>query len=129
MGEQCTYLRMDSSLIVSLIAAFGLGSLLTAFVQFWLTHRAQLDARNFEERKLAYIGLLEAYHRAAVEGTDATAKAFAYWQMRCELVAPLEVRTAIEQIVSTNDDMDARYIAHERLKDALRSDLGVDSKR
>ncbi|WP_007197323.1 hypothetical protein [Hoeflea phototrophica] len=69
---------MDVSLVVSFIAAFGLGSLLTAVIQFWLARRARIDERNFEERKLAYIGLLEAYHQAAVEGTDTAAKNFAY---------------------------------------------------
>lgn len=120
---------MNSSLVVSLIAAFGLGSLLTAVLQFWLARRARLDERNFEERKVAYIGLLEAYHKAAVEGTDAAAKNFGYWQMRCELVASEKVRNAIEQIVTTNDDKNARHIAHERLKETLRSDLGVENKR
>lgn len=119
---------MDSSFVVSLIASFGLGSLLTAILQSWLTRRAQLDERIFEERKKAYIGLLEAYHRAAVEGTDAAAKEFAYWQMRCELVAPKNVREAIERIISTNDNKDARHIAHEQLKESLRSDLGVEQK-
>lgn len=119
---------MDSSFVVSVIAAFGLGSLLTAFLQSWLTRRSQIDERNFEERKQAYIGLLEAYHRAAVDGTDAAAKEFAYWQMRCELVAPETVREAIERIVSTNDDKGARRVAHEQLKGALRSDLGVEGK-
>lgn len=119
---------MNSSFVVSLIAAFGLGSLLTAVVQFWLARNARLDERNFEERKVAYIGLLEAYHRAAIEGTDAAGKEFAYWQMRCELVAPQSVREAIERIISTNDDKDARYIAHDQLKTALRLDLGVESK-
>lgn len=65
---------MNSSLVVSLIAAFGLGSLLTAVAQFWLARGARLEERNFEERKVAYIGLLEAYHMAAIEGTDAAAK-------------------------------------------------------
>lgn len=112
---------MNSSLVVSLIAAFGLGSLLTAVVQFWLSRRGRIDERNFEERKVAYIGLLEAYHQAAVEGTDAAAKNFAYWQMRCELVAPQKVREAIELIVATNDDEAARFAAHDQLKQALRS--------
>lgn len=120
---------MDYSFVLSIITAFGLGSLLTAVVQSWLMRRVQLDERNFEERKQAYIGLLEAYHHAAVERTDAAAKEFAYWQMRCELVAPETVRKAIEKIVSTNDDRDARHIAHERLKKSLRLDLDVAGKR
>jgi hypothetical protein len=116
---------MDGPFIVSLIAAFGLGSLLTALVQSWLSRRVQIEDRNFGERKEAYIGLLSAYHKAAVEGTDAAAKEFAYWQMRCELVAPQKVREAIERIISTNDERELRYEAHDQLKEALRADLGV----
>lgn len=49
--------------------------------------------------------------------------------MRCELVAPESVRNSIERIISTNDDKDARYVAHNQLKAALRLDLGVEGKR
>lgn len=110
---------------IPLLTAFGLGSIVTAFVQSWITRRARIADRSFDERKAAYIGLLEAYHRAAVEGTDAAAKHFAYWQMRCELVAPKPVRRAITAIIETNDDPAKRYPAHEALKEALRADLGV----
>ena len=116
---------MSPELVIPLLTAFGLGSVITALVQTWLQNLNQTKKRNFDERKHAYIGLLEAYHEAAVAGTDEAAKKFAYWQMRCELVSPPDVRAAISKIVETNDDIEARYIAHEQLKDALRSDLGV----
>ena len=116
---------MDSSLILPLLTAAGLGSIMTAAVQIFLSGRLDIRKRNFEEKKNAYIGLLEAYHSAAVQGTDEAAKNFAYWQMRCELVAPKFVRDAIAEIISSNEDVAARHIAHEQLKTALRSDLGV----
>ena len=116
---------MEPALVISLVTAFGLGSIVTAIVQSFLTNRDRIETRNFEERKSAYIGLLEAYHRAAIEGTDEAAKNFGFWQMRCELVAPRPVRDAIERIVETNDDQNGRFHAHEALKEALRNDLGV----
>lgn len=73
-----------------------------------VARRTQKDERSFREKRAAYVGLMEAYYRAAVEGTDETSKAFAYWQMRCELVAPERVRSAIRRIVETNDDRPAR---------------------
>jgi hypothetical protein len=73
----------------------------------------------------AYIDLLEAYHRAAVEETDETSKAFAYWQMQCELVAPAPARDAIRRIVETNDDHPARMKADHAMKEAMRADLGI----
>jgi hypothetical protein len=111
--------------VLPLLTAFGLGSVVSAVVQAWLAQLGRVSGRSFDERKAAYIGLLEAYHRAAVERTDAAAKNFALWQMRCELVAPRPVREAIAEIVATNDSPDKRNSAHEKLKAALRADLGV----
>ena len=111
--------------IIPLLTAFGLGSVVTAFVNAWLSRRSQRDERAFREKQSAYVGLLEAYHRAAVEGTDETSKAFAYWQMRCELVALEPVRDAIRQIVSTNEDRAGREAADTDMKRAMRADLGI----
>lgn len=112
--------------IIPLLTAFGLGSVIAALLQAHFNNLNQTNKRRFEEKKEAYIGLLEAYHRAAVEGTDDAAKHFAYWQMRCELVAPDLVRKAIERIVETNDDPRARSSAHDALKETLRRDLNVE---
>lgn len=94
--------------LIPLLTAFGLGTIVTAIVQGWLSRHTQQDERRFREKQAAYIGLLEAYHRAAVEGTDEASKLFAYWQMRCELVAPAPVRDAIRRIVESNDNPPAR---------------------
>lgn len=110
---------------IALFSAFGIGSVVTALVQALVASKSKHSDRKFAEKKEAFVGILEAYHRAAVEGTDAAAKDFAYWQMRCELVASRVVRDAIEDIVRTNEDPVRRQLAHEELKDALRRDLGV----
>ncbi|MBZ0217253.1 MAG: hypothetical protein K8F25_11905 [Fimbriimonadaceae bacterium] len=111
---------------VEFFSAFGLGALVVALVQAWFSRQAYLSKRNFEEKKEAYIGLLEAYHQAAVNPSDTASKNFAYWQMRCELVAPATARDAIQRIIATNNDKATRYNAHDELKSALRKDLGVD---
>ncbi|MFA5988427.1 MAG: hypothetical protein WC803_02330 [Sphingomonas sp.] len=118
---------MDMSQFVSLTTAFGLGSIVTALIQSWLSRRTIKDERSFKEKQAAYVGLLEAYHRAAVEGTDEAAKHFAYWQMRCELVGSSYVRDAIRRIVETNKDPAGRKKADEDMKAAMRADLGVTS--
>jgi hypothetical protein len=112
--------------LVQFFSAFGLGALVLAVVQAWLARKAELSKRSFEEKKEAYVGLLEAYHQAAVDPSDLASKNFAYWQLRCELVAPSAVRIAIQKIVDTNDDKAARYTAHDDLKTILRKDLGVE---
>ncbi|MBS7789145.1 hypothetical protein KTR66_04015 [Roseococcus sp. SDR] len=111
--------------LIPLLTAFGLGSIVTTLVQAWLSQRSKKDELRFQEKKAAYVGLLEAYHRAAVEGTDEAAKHFAYWQMRCDLVASKEVRDAIRLIIDTNDDRSGRVRAHATLQEAMRADLGI----
>lgn len=113
--------------VVPFLTAFGLGSIVTALVQSWLTHRSKRDDRRFQEKQAAYIGLLEAYHRAAVEGTKEAGMAFAYWQMRCDLVASARVRRAISSVVETNDNPPARMTADHEMKAAMRADLGITS--
>lgn len=111
--------------ILSLLTAFGLGSVVTALIQAWLAQKSKQDERSFREKQAAYVGLLEAYHQAAVEGTDEAGKKFAYWQMRCELVAPQAVREAIKRIVETNDDRMGREKADIDMRVAMRADLGI----
>jgi hypothetical protein len=113
------------SQVITLLTAFGLGSIVTALIQAWLSRRSQENEHSFKEKQAAYVGLMEAYHRAAVEGTDESSKAFAYWQMRCELVAPASVRDAIRRIVETNDDRAGREQAGRDMKIAMRADLGI----
>jgi len=113
--------------IIQFLSAFGFGAIITALVQSWLSYKSDIAKRNFQEKKEAYIGLLDAYHKAAVENSNVAAKNFAFWQMRCDLVAPKKVRDAIQEIVDTNDDKEKRYIAHEKLKNVLRKDLSVNS--
>jgi len=116
---------MDTSLLLSLLTAFGLGSIVTAIIQSVLQSRWKLKERSLLEKREAYIGLLDAYHKAAVHPSDENSKNFAYWQMRCELVAPWKVRVAIEKIIETNENPLSRHKAHDELKDALREDLRV----
>lgn len=113
------------SQLIPLLTAFGLGSVMTALIQNLLALRSQRLERSFKERQAAYIGLLEAYHQAAVTGSPEAAKNFAYWQIRCDIVAPHSVRTAIEHIVKTNDDPVGRSHAHSELKTAMRADLAI----
>ncbi|WP_226016116.1 hypothetical protein [Novosphingobium sp. FKTRR1] len=110
---------------LSLLTAFGLGSIITALVQAFLARSSQKDERAFREKQAAYIGLLEAFHKAAVEGSPEAGNAFVYWQMRCDLVATTSVRGAIRLIVETNDDRPAREVAIEAMKAAMRADLGI----
>lgn len=115
--------------LIELISIAGvggvLGSILTTLIQSWLNRSATIKSRNFKEKKEAYIGLLDAYHQAAITKSNENAKNFAYWQIRCDLVAPLEVRNAIQNIIDTNQDYVLRELAEIKLKKVLRKDLGI----
>jgi hypothetical protein len=119
------YLTDRAMSLISLLTAFGMGSIITALVQSWLSRRSQTDERRFREKQQAYIGLLEAYHRAATERTAEAAKNFAYWQMRSSLVAPLAVRLAVQKVIDTNEDKQGRALAQQEMEEEMRKDLGV----
>jgi len=56
--------------MLSILTAFGLGSIVTVLVQALLAHWSRRGERSFREKKAAYPGLPDAYRRVAVEGTD-----------------------------------------------------------
>jgi len=121
---------LDLQLVISLLAAFGLGSVVTAVIQDRLNARRDRAKRNFEEKKEAFIGLLKAYHVAAVEPSERSSKEFGYWQSRCELVASEKVRKAVQRMIETSGNENAeRPKAYLEFLDSLREDLGIIEKR
>jgi len=107
------------------LGIFGIGAVVAVLVQSILNIYVNKVERSFLERKEAYIGLLQAYHEAAVRPCPMNSKNFAYWQMRCELVANKKVIMAIQSIIDTNEDINGRQMAHKNLKKALRDDLNI----
>lgn len=121
--------------LLQLLSAAGLGgiigSIVTAAVQAYFSSRSATRTRNFQEKKEAYIGFLEALHRSDVEQTRETSMHAGHWKNRCDLVASPKVRAAIERIFETNPD--ARGNVHpdrpaviEEVRKAMRLDLGVE---
>ncbi len=108
---------------LSILSAVGFGALLTIPLQYYFNERAKRKTMLFQEKKEAFVGLLTAYRSAAVEPTEKTAKEFAYWQIRCELICSQKTKNAIQSIVDTNDDRDARKIALENMKLCFSEEL------
>lgn len=77
---------------LGLLAGFGIGSVITVLFQWVLARWDSGRSLRYQERKDAYLGLWEALHRSDVEGTEAAAFNVGHWAVRCELVAPAEVR-------------------------------------
>lgn len=116
--------------IVQLLSAAGIGgiigSLLTTIVQSWLAHKSYLTNRNFQEKKEAYVGLWSSHLNIEKKDDDSARRAFIYWHMRCELVAPLSVRQAIQKVIDSNDGIIAdRLQSNEELREVMRKDLGI----
>ena len=108
---------------LSLLAGLGFGSILTTIVQFFFYNKKERKARLYNEKKEAYLGLLEVLHRAAVEPSDKHAKAYALWQMRCELVGSIEVIKAVAGVAESEPGSEKRSKYFELLKSSMRKDL------
>lgn len=108
---------------ITILTAIGSGALFSIPLQYFFNERAKRKTLLFQEKKEAFVGLLGAYQKAAVEPCDKNSKEFAYWQMRCELVCSPSTKEAIIRIVETNDDNQARSLAHENMKKCLSDEL------
>jgi len=109
---------------VSYLTVFGAGSLLTALVQIILNNRATSKRRQYDERKEAYIGLLEAWVRQENEGfTDASLFDVGHWVLRSELVASAPVFALLKIWKDAEPGSAERIDATDRLKLAMRDDL------
>ncbi len=110
--------------ILPLIGGLGLGSLLTSFVNHFLNKRSQIDSRLYQEKREAYLGLLEALHKAAVSPSDLNSKNFALWQTRVNLFGSMGVSKSVEGMIATNDGpRSERDKVFRTLVDEMRLDL------
>ena len=109
---------------VSYLTVFGAGSLITALVQFILNNRATSQRRQYDERKEAYIGLLEAWVRQEDERfSDASCRDVGHWVLRSELVASAPVFALLKKWKDTEPGSAERIDVTDRLKSAMRDDL------
>jgi hypothetical protein len=121
--------------VIQLLSAAGIGgiigSLLTTLAQSWLSHRSYVVSRNFQEKKEAYVGLLQAMHDSKVLQTVQAAQYAAHWRNRVELVGSKEVNACIARVAETNPVNGQVHPNRPRflieLKHAMRQDLGVEA--
>ena len=110
---------------IPLITAFGIGSIVSTVVQTVLVQRGQKKQRSFDERKAAYIGFWEAIRRQDRKFDEGSKIDLGHWIVRCELVAPTPVRHALDGWNEIEPGSSERPAATEKLKQAMRQDLGV----
>jgi hypothetical protein len=110
--------------ILPLVAGLGLGSLLKSIIDHFMSRRASNNDRWYQERREAYLGLLNALHEAAVHPSDENSKGYALWQTRCDLFGSKEVSKYAQELVDTNEGPRAiRNAAFQNLIQAMKTDL------
>jgi hypothetical protein len=114
---------------IQFLSAFGLGAIVAAFVQAWLSNRAYNSKRNFDDKKECYVGFLDALYQSEVERTEKSALNVGHWQNRIELGGFRFVIGGCARIKETNPISGGvhpeRPQASHNLKEAMRRDLGV----
>lgn len=116
----------------ALVAAFGIGSICTALVQFYLQQHVTKNARKFTEKKEAYVGLLDALREGDTDESDQASFMIGHWINRVELVGSPEVVAQANRLKKTNPL--GRKIHPDRpenmalLRAAMREDLCIDRK-
>ena len=112
--------------VLPLIGGLGLGSLLTSVVSHFLSKRSQIDSRLYQEKREAYLGLLEALHKAAVFPSDLNSKNFALWQARVNLFGSTGVGKAVEGMIATND---APRVERDKVFKMLIEEMRLDLQK
>jgi hypothetical protein len=107
-----------------LIGGLGIGSLVSSAVSHFMARRASTTDRLYQEKREAYLGLLNALHDAAVRPSAERAKAYALWQTRCSLFGSSEVSRFVQLMIDTNEGpADKRQAAFAGLIETMRADL------
>ena len=57
-GKQAGNTKMQN--LIEFTVAFGLGSMVTTFIQIWYSTRRDFKARQFAEKRDAFVGFLKA---------------------------------------------------------------------
>lgn len=109
--------------ILPLLAGLGIGSLLKSVVDHVIARRMATDDRLYREKREAYLGLLDALHRAAVAPSNESSKNFAVWQTRCRLFGSPDVAHYSQEMVETNENQVEREQVFQSLIEAMKTDL------
>ena len=120
---------MDSESIIALIGGLGIGSGLTSALSFYLNSRMDKATKQFEEKKAAYLGLLESLHKAAVEPSNSNAKNYGFWSARISLVGSPEVVINATLLPTHEPDSASRIKIFDALLNAMRADLKIDERK
>ena len=110
--------------VISLLTAFGMGTLITAIVQWYISTRFEAKKRQYDERKEAYVGLLESWVRQENNGfTKDSERDVGHWHLRAQLVASERVYGLLCGWIGTEPGSSERIEITQKLKMTMRDDL------
>jgi len=112
---------------VSFLGGIGLGSVLTAVIQRWLTRRARADDILIEGRQEAFRGIFEATETLELGWTIEKAKRLGFWIIRVELLGSRETIEATHARRDTAPNTEERRQSQKRMIKAMRRDLKLPS--
>jgi hypothetical protein len=132
-GYRWREMAADQSLVTLLgatLGGLGVGAIATAVVQHVLGNRAASERLRFDERKEAFLALLDAILVTDLLGEGSTPEADArlrHAEVRVRLVASGAVLRHLDRWNRDEPHTPARTEAVNELYDAMRLDLGVAS--
>lgn len=110
--------------LVPMLGGLGLGAILKSIVDTILSNKAARQKITYTEMRNAYLGLLDALHKAALEPSDKNSKEFALWQTRVQLFGSEEVAIAVQGIIDTNDGpKEKRHEFFEKMIISMKNDM------
>jgi hypothetical protein len=110
----------------TLFGAFGVGAIIKTILDTILSSKKDRSALQYQEKREAYLGLLDALHKAAMSPSDENSKTFALWQTRVSIFGSEEASKAVQGIIDTNDGpREIRHIHFDNLLRAIKKDLSV----
>jgi hypothetical protein len=114
------------SWIGTFVGGLGVGSALTAIIQYALGRHTVREERSFSLKKEAYAGLLSAIAEwdKAPEDTKVGAD-YELWVARCQLIAPPHVNALIQNWRSEESLKRNEGAPLNELLNAMRKDLGI----
>ena len=108
----------------TLLGVFGIGAIFKTILDSVLSAKKDRASLQYKEKREAYLGLLDALHKAAVSPSDENSKIFALWQTKVSIFGSQEASDAVKGIVDTNDGpRESRNMYFNNLLKAIREDL------
>ena len=116
---------VDLGQVFTFLGGLGIGSVITAVVQHWLSQRGKKEDNRFTERKNAFDRFWDAAYALTDGATNEKNKQFGICIRKVELVASQPTVQALKRFVDSAPGTDERTKGEIDLKGAMRRDLGV----